>query len=238
MHYQKIGQVIIINKNDKKLAERLLKKIPDTKTVMYKSGWIEGQFRQPKLKKLVGNGTETIHKEHGCLFKLDVSKIMWSKGNHLERLRITKLVKPGEIIVDMFAGIGYFSVPLAVHTKAKRIYSIEINPVAYGYLRENIELNKIKNIEPILGDCLNVDIDEKADRVLMGLLPSSKNYLLKAIDFVRSGGIIHYHGIDEEEPKSLERDVKKVCENCKILQRVKIKSWGPRRYHWVLDVKV
>jgi len=235
MHYQKIGDILILNKCDKELAKRLLKEIPNTKTVMYRVGSIEGQFRQPKLKKLSGDGTETIHKEHGCLFKLDVSKIMWSKGNHRERIRIVKLVKTGEIIVDMFAGIGYFSIPLALHTKAKKIYSIEVNPIAYNYLCENIKLNKIKNIKPILENCLNVEIPEKVDRVLMGLLPSSKNYLPKALEFVKIGGIIHYHGVDGEKPKQLEEDVKNYG---KVFKKTKVKSWGPRRYHWVLDVLI
>ncbi|MCD6477918.1 MAG: class I SAM-dependent methyltransferase family protein [Candidatus Aenigmarchaeota archaeon] len=235
MHYQKIGQVIIINKNDKELAERLLKEISNTKTVMCKVGSIEGQFRQPQLKKLAGDGTETIHKEHGCLFKLDVSKIMWSKGNHRERMRITRLVRPGEIIVDMFAGIGYFSIPIAVHTKAKKIYSIEVNPISFEYIKENIKLNKVKNIIPILGDCSKVEIREEVDRVLMGLLPSSKNYLPKAMDFVKPGGTIHYHGIDGEEPRTLEKDVEKYGT---VTKKIKVKSWGPRRHHWVLDVKI
>lgn len=235
MHYQKIGQIIVLSKKDKELARQLLKEIPNTKTVMYRSGWIEGQFREPKLEKLVGDGTETIHKEHGCLFKLDVSKIMWSMGNHLERIRIAKLVRPGEIVVDMFAGIGYFSIPLAIHTRAKKIYAIEINPIAYKYLLENIKLNKAKSIEPILGDSSKVDVGEKADRVLMGLLPSSKKYLPKALEFVKTGGVIHYHGIDGERPKQLEKDVR---ERGRILKETRVKSWAPRRYHWVLDVEI
>jgi len=235
MRYQKIGQVIILSKKDKELAEKLLKEIPDTKTVMYRAGSIEGEFRRPKLKKLAGNGTETIHKEHGCFFKLDVAKIMWSKGNHRERMRIVGLVKPGEVVVDMFAGIGYFSIPLGAYSKAKKIYSIEINPTSYKFLLENIKLNKIKNINTILGDCSKVKIKEKADRVLMGLLPSSKKYLPKALEIVNPNGIIHYHGIDDEKPKQLEEDVKNYG---KVLKKTKVKSWAPRKYHWILDVKI
>ena len=233
MHYQKIGQVIILSKNNKELAKKLLEKIPNTKTVMYRKGWIKGEFRKPELIKLSGNGTETIHKEYDCFFKLDVKEIMWSKGNMGERKRMIQTAKPGETIIDMFAGIGYFSIPIAVHSKVKKIYSIEKNPVSFNYLKENIKLNKITNIDPIFGDCTKVEIKEKADRVLMGLLPSAKEFLPKALEFVKHGGIIHYHGIDGEIPKKLKKDVE---DYGKIIKKVKIKSWAPRKYHWVLDV--
>lgn len=85
-------------------------------------------MREPSLEIIYGDETETIHKENGCLFNLDLSKVMWAKGNNNERLRIAKLVEDGEVVVDMFAGIGYFSIPIGVHSNAEKIYSIEINP--------------------------------------------------------------------------------------------------------------
>ena len=242
MKYQKIGEIVILNKKDKKTAERLLLYMPNTKTVMYKTGSIFGKYREPKLKKLAGNGTVTIHKEHGCLFKIDVEKIMWSKGNHKERIRLTELVKKGEVIVDMFAGIGYFSIPLAKHSKVKRIYAIELNPVSFSYLLDNIKLNKTRKIKPINADCMSVEIPEKADRVLMGLLPSSKEYLPKALDLVKPGGVIHYHGIDTAGAEKLWEDVETACKKkrlkCELLKRTKVKSWNPKKWHWVLDVKI
>ena len=69
--------------------------------------------------------TETINKENGCLFKLDLAKVMWSKGNNNERLRIAKLVGDGETVIDMFAGIGYFSIHIAVHSNAKRSFPLK-----------------------------------------------------------------------------------------------------------------
>ena len=242
MKYQKIGDIIILNKKDKKAAERLLLYMPNTKTVMYKAGGIFGKFREPKLKKLAGDGTVTIHKEHGCLFKIDVEKIMWSKGNHRERIRLIDQVKRGEVIVDMFAGIGYFSIPLAKHTKAKKIYAVELNPVAFSYLLDNIKLNKIKKIKPINADSMTVEIPEKADRVLMGLLPSAKEFLPKALELVKPGGIIHYHGIDKAPAENLWKDVEEACRKKKVkptlLKKTRVKSWAPRKWHWVLDVKV
>ncbi len=239
MKYQKIGDIIILNKKDEDAAERLLSYQPNTKTVMYRTGSIFGKFREPRIKKITGNGTVTVHKEHGCKFKIDVEKIMWSKGNHRERLRLINKVKKGEVIFDMFAGIGYFSIPLAVHSKAKKIYSVELNPVSFSYLLENIKLNKTRKVKPINSDSSKVEIPEKADRVLMGLLPSAKNYIKKALDSVSKGGMVHYHGIDSKEPNKLIKEFEWECNRlnkcCKLKRKSRVKSWNPRKFHWVLD---
>lgn len=242
MKYQKIGDIVILSKNDKKAAERLLSYVPNTKTVMYRAGSIFGKYREPRLKKLAGDGTVTVHKEHGCLFRIDVEKIMWSKGNHRERLRLIRKVQKGEVIVDMFAGIGYFSIPLAVHSKARRIYSVELNPVSFSYLLDNIKLNKVRKIKAMNADSAQVDISEKADRVLMGLLPSAQEFLPKALKLVKKGGLIHYHGLDGKEPDMLWGEVQRACKKkrvkCQLLKKTKVKSWNPRKNHWVLDVSV
>ncbi|MDR0913308.1 MAG: hypothetical protein LBM96_12045, partial [Methanobrevibacter sp.] len=149
MKYKKIGDILILdkyNQNDNNIEE--LVKIHKVKTII-KLNFIHGQKRVPNFKILYGNETETIHKENGCYFKLDLKKVMWSKGNVNERLRIAKLVNDNEIILDMFAGIGYFSIPIAVHSNPKTIYSIEINPDSYYYLNKNIELNNINKIKNI-----------------------------------------------------------------------------------------
>lgn len=241
MKYQKIGEIIILNRKDIETAERLLAYQPNTKTVMYREGSIFGMFREPKIRKLAGDGTVTIHREHGCSFKIDVEKIMWSKGNHTERVRLIRKVKKGEVIVDMFAGIGYFSIPLAKKSRARRIYSVELNPVAFSYLLDNIKLNKIRKVKAINADSSRVDIPEKADRVLMGLLPSAKDFLPKALELVKKGGMIHYHGLDGAEPDNLFSEVRAACRRkakCELVGKSRVKSWNPRKWHWVLDVKI
>ena len=251
--YQKIGDIVILNlkkelwKYDEKIGKILLKKIPRTRTVCRRTGFITTEHRKPSLKVIAGDRkTETIHKEHGIGYKLDVNKIMFAKGNLNERKRVAKLVKKDEVVVDMFAGIGYFSIGIAKTSKPKRVYSIEINHVAYRYLRENIKLNKLKyKITPILGDCI-VEIPKlgrTADRVIMGLLPSCKEYLVDAMKVVKVNGIIHYHGTAKKEDwKKLLEEVETVAEiegfKVKLLKKVKVKSYAPKVYHWVLDCKI
>src|SRR3989344_4183378 len=173
--YQIIGDVLLIKfmkirslGQKQKIASSIIELLPYVKTVC-EIKKISSEFRTPKIKRLIGNGTITTHKEHSILYKLDVAKIMFSKGNLYERQRLISKIKKDEIIVDMFAGIGYFSLPLS--KKCAKVYSIEKNPVAYKYLKKNIKLNKIKNIEPILGDCRKIKISVKADRIIMGYLP-------------------------------------------------------------------
>ncbi len=203
---------------------------------------IQGTKREPVYNILYGNETETIHKENGCLFKLDLSKVMWSKGNNNERLRIAKLVEDNEVVLDMFAGIGYFSIPIGVHSNAKHIYSIEINPNSYFYLCENIKLNKLDNITPILGDCMVHALKYKADRIIMGYIKTTHHYLNVAINSLNEGGILHYHETVPEKlmnTRPLERIISQAGNReVELLKLNKIKKYAPGVEHVVLDVKV
>ena len=203
---------------------------------------IQGTKREPVYNILYGNETETIHKENGCLFKLDLSKVMWSKGNNNERLRIAKLVEDNEVVLDMFAGIGYFSIPIGVHSNAKHIYSIEINPNSYFYLCENIKLNKLDNITPILGDCMVHAPKYKADRIIMGYVKTTHHYLNVAINSLNEGGILHYHETVPEKlmnTRPLERIISQAGNReVELLKLNKIKKYAPGVEHVVLDVKI
>jgi tRNA wybutosine-synthesizing protein 2 len=251
--YQKVGEIIILNlkkelwQYDKLIGKIVLERIPSTKSVFRRKGFVKTEFRTPQIKFLSGvNNTVTTHKEHDIIYKIDVKQIMFSKGNLNERKRIIKQVKKGEIIIDMFSGIGYFSLGIAKFSEAKKIYAIEINPKSYEYLLENIRLNKVGNkIVPILGDSAveAVKLGKIADRIIMGLLPSCKEYLKYAFKLVKSNGIIHYHGIAKNnEDKKLFEDVKEVFEKegrkVKLIKKTKVKSYAPRVYHWVLDCRI
>jgi tRNA wybutosine-synthesizing protein 2 len=238
-----IGDILVI-KEDLENPELLLE-TPGVSRIV-KLGRISGLKREPDIEVIFGEGTETIHRENKCFFKLDVSKIMWSKGNTTERNRMATIAKEGEIVVDMFAGIGYFSIPMAVHSKPAKIYSIEINPVSYGYLCENVHLNNVEGIlEPILGDCREIAPRKIADRVLMGYIGNTNEYLDVAMDVLKEGGIIHYH---ESVPDKLKfiRPVERLYEaaneaNRKVLKIINkriIKPYSPGVYHVVIDAMI
>lgn len=248
--WQVLGDIIIVNIKEcleskmALIAKALLEMYPKCKTVVRDLG-IEGQFRQPKRELVLGSKTETIHKEHGCLFRQDVTKVMYSKGNLAERKRMSLFGK-GEVVVDMFTGIGYFSIPMAVHSKPKKIICIEINPESYRYLEENIKLNHVEDIiVPLNGDCAELTPEGLADRVLMGYVGTTHHYLVPAIKALKKeGGILHYH---ETVPENLaeERPVARIKEaaealgkKVEILGLRKIKKYSPGVIHVVADARI
>lgn len=247
--FDRIGHVAILSlppqlKHKSAEVGQALLQLKGVRTVALK-GVVVGRYRMPQLEIIAGERlTETTHREHGCIFKLDVSKVMFSVGNLYERGRIAKLVRPGETIVDLFAGVGQFSIPVAKHSEARKVYSIEINPVAYGYLCENIRLNKVGSVvEPLLGDCEKVAPRGVADRVIMGILHVTHKYLPLAIQVLKpSGGVIHYH---ESAPHGMrfERPVERILaaadwRRVEILNKRLVKRYAPGVDHVVIDAKI
>jgi tRNA wybutosine-synthesizing protein 2 len=199
--FQRIGHVVILNLRpeilgySRDIAELVLSSYPYARTVCL-SGGVSGELREPRIRYIAGNrNTETTYRENRCRFRLDVSKAMLSKGNLSERARLPGIVRPGETVADLFAGIGYFSIPIARHSRPGKVYSIEKNPVSFGYLKENVRLNRVQEtVTPVLGDCMEVNLGKVADRVIMGYLPRTHAFLATAFSFLKpSGGTIHYH---------------------------------------------
>ena len=156
------------------IAEAIHELYPNMKAV-WKRGDIVGQFREPAGLKILWGENDPIVTvpENGVRYRFDFTKIMFAKGNIHERQRIPKRVEKGDIVVDMFAGIGYFSLGIAKHSKPGKVYSIELNPVSFEFLEKNIVLNKVESIiEPINGNCKTevmklAEKGIKADKIVM-----------------------------------------------------------------------
>ncbi len=243
--WEMIGEVLLIKLpkelqyRKERIAEVYAEKL-GAKTVMLQ-GSIEGRVREPIVEKIYGEETETVHVENDVLYKLDTAELMFSSGNIDERIRITEKVKRNEVIVDMFAGIGYFSLPMAVHGDPKKIHALEINPKAFRYLQENIELNDVQDtVEPELTD--NRDFSfTGADRVMMGYLDETWKYLDKAVGFLGEEGTIHYHTTckDSEYPEQVENELKEnIEEDFSIRDLREIKSYAPHVFHVVATVRI
>ena len=257
--FQTIADIMVMNLKPQLLpyqediANAILELLPFIKTVYLHKGGITGQFREPsEMHYVAGEQKSTVrHVENRVIYEFDIEKIMYSKGNIEERRYLPKLVVPGETIVDMFAGIGYFSLPIAVHARPACIYSIEINPVAYEFLARNVELNNVGEIvHPILGNCADVvgDLAQQgvmADRVIMGVFPAPKEYLPQALLVAKpeGGTIIHYEGVVErQEVNPLLQDVIDACASAgrqvQLREHRIVKSYGPFKYHAVLDCEI
>jgi tRNA (guanine37-N1)-methyltransferase len=169
------------------------------KTVLAQTSKVSGEYRLRKLTCIGGeNKTRTTHKEHGCTFEVDVQTCYFSPRLSGERKRIALLVEPNETVVNMFAGVGCFSILIAKQMPSAKVYSMDINPEAVEFMRENIRVNRvIGKVNPLLGDAKTI-IEKKlqgcADRVLMPLPEKVLEYLPCALSALKpSGGWIHIH---------------------------------------------
>ena len=227
------------------LAAEAWARVLEAKSVLKVTGIIHGTYREPAMKRLYGPGGDVIHRENGIRFRFDPEKVMFSPGNLPERMRIAELDIREETVVDLFAGIGYFSLPAAVHAKAERVYSCEINPVAFRYLEENIRLNHAENITSLFGDNRETAPMGVADRVLMGYVDTTHLFLPTAFRALKEEGIIHYHEVCplNHLPKRPVRRIKQAAEKfggikIDVVRVGKVKSYGPKMVHVVVDVRV
>jgi tRNA wybutosine-synthesizing protein 2 len=255
--FQRIGDKAILTlkselvKYKGDIAQIILDLFNYIKGVYLKTGAVSGEYRTPQIEFILGEDKpETIHHEHGISYKFDITKIMFSKGNINERARIALLVQSNEIIFDLFAGIGYFSLQIGRSGKPKKVYAFEWSPITFHYLVENIKLNKINEereiIVPILGDSKveALKIPEKADRVIMGMLPAPKEHIGTVFQIIKDTAMVHYEGLlnESETEESLLADfkVKAKFYNRKIelIKTTYVKSYGPKIYHVTLDLKI
>ena len=250
--WEKIGDVLIIVLPSlfdkyKKIIGEVYASVLNCKTVLNDIGGINGELREPRVEIIYGShDTVTIHKENDIIFKLDPQKVMFSSGNMNERIRMANISKPDETVVDLFAGIGYFTLPLAVYSKPKRVYAIEKNPVSYDYLCENMVLNNVTNIvEPIKGDNRDVAPENVADRVIMGYFGATIRFLPTAFRCLRNNsGIIHFQdkfsddGIPKRPMEHINNEARKFGLIVNLLKHKKVKSFAPGISHYVFDLEV
>lgn len=246
--WQILGDVIIVSLHPdleeyrNEIGRSLLSLYPGCRTVLCDRG-ILGKMRRPERDVIAGDGiTITTHRENGCVFRIDARELMYSKGNLAEKRRMSNLGR-GETVVDMFAGIGYFSIPMAVHTKPAKIVAIEINPAAFHWLKENIRINRVGDIvEPIQGDCAAVTPAGIAERVIMGYLNASK-YLEHGIRALLPGGFLHYHEavpevIEHRPVDRLMAEAERAGRKVEIMETRRIKKYAPGVWHVVVDARI
>lgn len=220
------------------------------RTVLRQIGPVSGEFRTRELEIIAGvPSTETVHREGGAAFKVDLAQVYFSPRLAHERLRVASLVNPDEIVTNLFAGVGCYSIIAAKHSRAAKIYSIDKNPVAFEYMRENIRINKVGDrVVPILGDAREVverQLAGRVDRVLMPLPELGRKFFEVALQALKpAGGIIHFYDygrLPDPFAPSLEFMRKSAAtkgRNLDLLNSRTIRSYAPRCYHIVLDLLI
>ncbi|MCX8170374.1 MAG: class I SAM-dependent methyltransferase family protein, partial [Candidatus Bathyarchaeota archaeon] len=183
------------------IGEAVLKVFKRAKSVLAKSSAVKGDYRIREYELIAGSAdTETVHKEHGCRYFLDPRKVYFSPRLSYEHYRVASQVSEGETVIDMFAGVGPFSILIAKNREKVKVYSIDINPDAVEYLKRNIYVNNVYGkVIPFLGDVREIiegNLRGVADRVIMDLPEKAIEYVDAACMALKpSGGIIHYYEI-------------------------------------------
>jgi tRNA (guanine37-N1)-methyltransferase len=254
--FDQIGDIVIIKIPDnlmpkkKLIADMILTHVKTAKVVFAQVSPVKGDYRIRNLELVAGeNRTITEYKEHGCRFRVDVAKTYFSPRLSTERLRIANMVGEGETIVNMFAGVGTYSILMARMNKTCKVYSIDSNAVAAELCEANAKLNKVQDrVVSIHGDAGKVIKDElagQADRVLMPLPERAKEFVDSAVLALKKKGVVHYfiHVRADNKKTSQELGLQDThnafVKYNHIVQQVRVvRGVGPRIYQIVTDVSV
>jgi len=246
-----VGKIMILEvpeqleKKEKLIAEAYLKINKNIETVVKKSKIHHGEFRLRGVKILAGKKSkETIHQENGIRIKLHLEKTYFSARSGHERLRIAQQVKKGEEVLVMFSGAGPYPLVIAKNSSAKKVYGIEINPLAHQYALESVKMNKLEDkIVIIQGDVRDIlpSMKRKFDRIAMPLPKTGEQFLPLALKKIQKKGIIHlYDFLSEEEIAVQMEEIKNISKQekhkIKILRAVKCGQFSPHVYRICFDI--
>lgn len=255
--FDQIGDIIIIKiphdlmPKNKLIADTILANIKTAKAVFAQVSPVKGDYRVRDLEFIAGeNRTLTEYTEHGCRFKVDVAKTYFSPRLSTERFRIASMVGAGETIVNMFAGVGTYSILMTKMNKTCKVYSIDSNITAVELCEENAKLNKVQDrVISIYGDAAKVIKEKKlagqADRVLMPLPERAKEFVESAVLALKKKGIVHYFVHIKADSKKASQDlglneVHNAFEKYNHeVQKVRVvREVGPRIYQIVADISI
>ncbi|MEM3641480.1 MAG: class I SAM-dependent methyltransferase family protein [Candidatus Bathyarchaeia archaeon] len=233
------------------VGEAILRAHKNVQTVLAKVGAVSGTYRLRRFEVIAGKPkTETTHKEHGCHYYVDLSKAYFSPRLSYEHKRVASLVKEGETILDLFAGVGPFAILVAKTHEKVKVYAIDVNPYAVEFLNKNIRLNRVEGkVYPILGDARQV-VKQKfatmADRVIMNLPEKAIEFVEVACEALKStGGVIHFYTFVSASKsfKDIKKEFLQKVEKCgrrveNILFTRSVRAIAPYEWQVVLDVKI
>ena len=245
-----VGHVALVHLNFEAMkyasliGEKTLEYDQRIRSVAVRTGPTEGVTRQPSYELVAGDGnTVTTHVEDRVKFRLDPLRLTFSGGNRKERMRLSKIVKDGERIVDMFSCVGQFTLHIATSADVN-VTAIEINQEAFQFLLENIKLNNLENkVKAIFGDCRQVHPERTANRVVMGYLHNTIEFLPSALEtLIEEGGTIHMHmNVPESKTEDVMETVEQTCKKHGFYSSTTVqhvKNYSPGIEHLVFDIIV
>jgi tRNA (guanine37-N1)-methyltransferase len=246
--YERLGEIVIIDEDDSDRAREIAAAIIDSalpvETVVNRASKVKGEQRVREWEVLAGDGTETVHREYGCSFALDLAEVFFSPRLATERHRVVEQVSEGEHALDMFAGVGPFVIPFAV--QGADCVGVDVNPDAIEYLRENAGRNGVEDrVTAIEGDVREIveDYADWADRIVMNLPHSADEFLETAVELASDDAVLHYYDISHEDDRygPGERAIREAAGDeydIDVLTRRTVRSYAPHEYNVVLDVRL
>lgn len=252
--YEEIGDICLLRLPEElsdfypDIGKVILERRPRLRVVAVRTGRITNEERVGDVKIIAGeNRTETIHREHDCRYKIDLAKVFFTPRLSYEHDRVSKLARSGEVVLNMFSGMGAFSILIARRVKHCKVFSVDINSSAVEYLKENIRLNKVEDkVFAILGDAAEIKEPTLADRIIMPLPIKAYDYLEIAAKKISPGGTIHYYDTvlaRGTKTQQLDRLSEKVTNRLKELNleieipyKRRIRSLNSGFYLSVLDI--
>jgi len=228
-----------------RVADALLQELKNVRVVMEQKGGIEGEYRLRTLRHLAGERrSTTVHRENGCSYRVDVAKCYFSPRLSTERLRIAEVASPNERVLNMFAGVGPFSIPIA-KIRGARVLSCELNEYAARLHSENDAMNKVDAlVEVVNGDAADLPgiTKKKFDRVIMPLPSEANRFLPTALAMAKKGGTIHYYrhvlGVDEVDAKaSLREELRELLPQRVAFATRKVREVGPRWIEMMAEIR-
>ncbi|OYT27760.1 MAG: hypothetical protein B6U97_00400 [Candidatus Altiarchaeales archaeon ex4484_96] len=224
------------------IGDALLNSFKNIKVVARKKTLIKTRYRTREVEVLAGeNRTKTTHREHGCIYLVDIKSAYFSPRLSHERMRVAEQVSEGERVLVMFAGVGPYAILIAKKRNPKKVVAVELNPEAAEYMKKNVALNKVK-VDVIEGDVR--DITPKLglfDRIIMPLPKDAGDFLDVTLPALDEGGTVHYYDFaadETESKKKLDNKTKKLGYKIKILDSVKCGSYSPNLYRTCVDFKL
>ena len=246
--YERLGDIVIVDEDDperaRAIADALVASDIRAETVVNRASKIKGELRVRDWDVLVGDDTETVHREYGFEFLLDIASVYFSPRLATERHRVVEQVEDGEHVFDMFAGVGPFAIPCAA--KGAEVVGVDLNEAAVEYLRENAERNKVADrVTAIHGDVRDVAADYTgwADRVIMNLPHSADDFLDTAVAVAGDDCVLHLYDIQHEDDPfgpglAAVRAAAEPAYDVEVLEEQIVRSYAPHEHNVCLDVRL
>ena len=246
--YERVGDVVVVDEDDPDRADRVATAVVESDlpvdVVLDRASKVKGQERVRDWEVLAGEGTETVHREYGCEYLVDLAEAFFSPRLATERHRVAEQVEAGEHAFDMFAGVGPFVVPFA--RRGATVVGADVNPEAIAHLRENASRNGVaERVTAIEGDVREVvpDYGGWADRVVMNLPHSADEFLDAAVLLAGEEAVIHYYDIQHEEDPfgPGEAAIRRAAEpdyEATVETRRRVRSYAPHEVNVCLDVRL